>query len=564
MNIDPQQLIQQQYRAIREAALALEGSQVSGRFQAGIQHAIASNSEKLGLSPEWQLAEFKRLHAAAQQIDSVRGLTPEESALMDAIVAAGLPKPESLSLTEAPSLYRAKLDPGATVADRKIWSSDAVYAVACQFAKNNDRVSAKFAPLVTTADDGDLLIDFSKRQSARQIAHFSDYITPAWIERHKGRFLLVAGVRPDGQLLVIDRRNPGNQSTLRGGMSGSGKSMLEVVDLHVQTLLLGPDELHLWLSDPHAGLSPYEGLPHLHGRTIATDAISAFQNAYELVGELNRRKSILQSAAIDNVDDLDQPLPYCLGKFDEFSGTCDDLDLELETIADRYPQFFRWQDGKDGESRLAPNNPKPSTVFIKLLSQVVKQGRKYGVHADFTEQNPKVDILPSSVKSELVPIALKMKNGAGSRVIIDSVGAEKLLGKGDAIISLNGETIRIQVLFPDPEYDQKLRGKCRENRGKSGGMEELIPDWWETPGNLTAQGFPQLRGISPDLDTWLENPQNGGASSLVDWFRSEVDRDGRSAAIIALIEKITGSKSRRRYSEFIPVADALLMKREAA
>jgi hypothetical protein len=567
-NIDPKTLLQQQYRAIREAALQFEGTQITERFRSGIAQAIAQNQQRLNLDPAWQQQAFKAIHATAQQLDQLESFTPEERALSESIAATGLPKPEALSITEAPSLYRAKIDPGASITARKAWNSDAVYAVACQLAKRLDTVSAKYAPVVSTADDGDLLIDFGKQQQARSIAPFSDHITPAWIARHKGRFLFVPGVAPDGKPVVLDRRNPGYQSTLRGGMSGSGKSMLEYGDVHIQSLLLSPDQLHLWLSDPHAGLLPYEGLPHLQGRSIATEAIDAFQNAVELVDEMNRRKGILQAEGVDNVDDLSDPLPYCLGKFDEFSGTCDELDLGTESIADRWPQFFRWQDDRDGCPKLAPNNPKPSTVFVKLLSQVAKQGRKYGIHVDIIEQNPKADVLPTSVKSELVSIALRMKTSAGSRVILDSTGAEKLLGGGDALLSLNGELVRVQVLLIDAEYDRQLRGKCRGNRPvkreETPGNGGMIPDWWETPGNLTQSDSHDLRGISPDLDRWLENPENGDLSALALWLRSEVDRDGRSAATISLIEKLSGSRSKRRYSEFVPVVDALLSLGDAA
>lgn len=568
MTIDPQTLLQQQYRAIRSTALELAPPQATERLISGIRQLIVNNTQRYNLDPAWQKSEFARLHSTAQQLDTVESLTPEERALTEAIEAAGLPKPEALSITEAPSLYRAKIDPGATVTARKAWSGDAVYAVACQLAKRLDTVSAKFAPVVSTADDGDLLIDFSKQQAARSIAPFSQHITPAWISRHKGRFLFVPGVAPDGTPVVLDRRNPGYQSTLRGGMSGSGKSMLEYGDIHLQSLLLSPDQLHLWLSDPHAGLSPYEGLPHLCGRAIETEAIGAFDNAYQLVAEMNRRKGILQSEGVDNVDDLANPLPYCLGKFDEFSGTCDDLDLETEAITDRYPQFFKWQDDRDGGQKLAPNNPKPSTVFIKLLSQVAKQGRKYGVHVDVIEQNPKADVLPTSVKSELVSIALRMKTSAGSRVILDRTGAEKLLGKGDALLSHNGELIRVQVLLIDQDYDRKLRGKCAGNRpGKreeTPGDGGMIPDWWETPGNGSQQAPPALGESFPVLKDWLDNPQNGDISELALWLKNEVDRDGRSQATIALIERVTGSRSKRRYSEFVPIVDALLAGEHAA
>ncbi|MGD1901580.1 MAG: FtsK/SpoIIIE domain-containing protein [Geitlerinemataceae cyanobacterium] len=551
--VDPQSLIVGQYRQIRAAALELEGEAVRAEFQRGIRQAIADNKRDYDLDADWQLRQFTRLHEHASGGAAVVSPGAAGQILAQAIAVAELPTPQAIAIAEAPSLYRAKIDPGSTVSARDAWKSSAVYAVACNFAKRLDRVSAKHAPLVSVHDDGDLLIDFVKRQEARSSAPFAQFITPSWIAQNRGRFLFVPGVAPDGALVTIDRREPGYQSTLRGGMSGSGKSMLEYCDIHLQSLLLSPDELHLWLSDPHSGLSPYEGLPHLHGRAIVTDAIGAFNNAVELVAKMEDRKDVLRAEGVDNIDDLSTPFPYCLGKFDEFSGTCDDLDLELEAISDLYPEYFRWQTTKDGEKKLANNNPKPSTVFVKLLSKLAKQGRKYGVHIDIIEQNPKADILPTNVKSELVSMALRLKTNASSRVILDTPGAEKLLGKGDGIVVIDGESVRVQSLLIDPDYDRKLRGECRGNlAGKAWGIagnREASSDPWGNAGNVTGQAFPATPGDFPLLKDWLKNPQNGGIDKLATWLRQEAGRSGRSEATKELIFVLTGTRSNRHYPE---------------
>lgn len=560
MKTDPHLLLQEQYRAIRASALELEGIQRQERFSSLIRQTIAKNTEEFGLTAEWQMSVISAIHSAANQIDTVSE-SQEERALIDAIAATGLPDPVSIQVTEAPSLYRAKIDPGATVLRRQAWTTAAIYAVSCNLAKRIDLVSAKFAPVVSTADDGDLVIDFSKTQKARTPAPFSRYITQEFVAANRGRFLFVPGVAPDGELVVIDRREPGNQSTLRGGMSGSGKSMLEVVDLHLQALLLSPDELHMWLADPHAGLSPYEGLPHLQGREIATSAIAAFQNAVDLVNELDRRKAILKREAIDNVDELSDRLPYCLGKFDEFSGLCESLDLEIENVSDRWPQYFRFQEDKDGNQKLAPNNPKPSTVFITLLSQVAKQGRKYGVHVDVIEQNPKADVLPTSVKSELISIALKMKTSAGSRVILDSVGAEKLLGKGDALLLQDGQNVRIQVLLKEPEFDSFIRKKCASERtsvsASRPNMVEVLPDYWEEAESTQEGGFEVLEAnlaLPPFLAEYLQNNPSETLRGLADRVIKVVASSSRSKAI----KDIFGLAGGRRYPEAVAAINYLM------
>ena len=66
--------------------------------------------------------------------------------------------------------------------------------------------------------------------------------------------------------------------------------------------------------------------------------------------------------------------------------------------------------------------------------------------------------------NELISIALRMKTSHGSRVILDGNGAEKLLGKGDALLLLDCELVRIQAFLIDKDYDRELRLKCASAR----------------------------------------------------------------------------------------------------
>ena len=551
---DPTTLLRQQYRAIRLAALELEGVQRQERFISGIRQTIAMNAQQYSLDPAWQKEELNRIHAAAQQIDEIEALTNEERALTDAIAAAGLPDPESLSIAEAPSLYRAKIDPGATVASRSAWSKPAIYAIACQLAKRLDTVSAKSAPIVSTDHDGDLLIDFQKRSSARQFPRFRDRITPDWIQANKGRWLFVSGVMPDGELMVLDRRKNGQQSTLRAGKNGSGKSMQELVDLHLNTLLLTPDELHLYVADPHAELAPYEGLPHLHGRKIETTAIGALRIAVAIEREMMRRLALLKQHGVNDIDKLpvNARLPYIQFVIDEFSGLCEDLDQSFDAVVHEFPNFYKFDENGKLLSRT-----NPSTIFLGRLSKLAKQGRKAGIGIDLTEQTPKCDVLPSAVKNELIAQCFRVKTATASRVIIDECGGENLLGNGDSLVLTSDGLTRVQGLFLSDEDMLPLREKCTSARPSAIASTSILPDYWETPGSTGESGFPasgKTSGLPAVVAEYLENTPSETVENLADRVRIAVAQTSKTKAL----NSVFGVTGGRRYTEWCDAIEYLL------
>jgi DNA segregation ATPase FtsK/SpoIIIE-like protein len=146
-------------------------------------------------------------------------------------------------------------------------------------------------------------------------------------------------------------------------------------------------------------------------------------------------------------------------------------------------------------------------------------------------------------------------------VILDSVGAEKLLGKGDALLLQDGQNVRIQVLLKDPDYDAALRKKCTSARPSvaTSVVEamEVLPDWWEEPGSTREYGSQDLEAtevLPTFLAEYLQFNPSATLETVADRAREIMKTGSRSKAI----KDIFGLTGGRRYPEASAALDYLL------
>jgi len=89
------------------------------------------------------------------------------------------------------------------------------------------------------------------------------------------------------------------------------------------------------------------------------------------------------------------------------------------------------------------------------IARLAQLARAVGIHLIIATQRPSVNIITGTIKANFpVRIAFKVSSKIDSRTILDAGGAEQLIGKGDMLISYNGEITRLQCAFVDtPEVD---------------------------------------------------------------------------------------------------------------
>lgn len=223
---------------------------------------------------------------------------------------------------------------------------------------------------------------------------------------------------------------------LVSGSTGSGKS----VSIHslITSLLYrnGPEQLRFIMVDPkRVELSVYNDIPHLLTPVI-TDAKKTIQALRWATKEMDRRYDILSAthardiisynAAISKKADQD-PLPYIVAIIDE--------------LADLMAVYPREVEGS--------------------IIRLAQMARAVGIHLVVATQRPSVEVLTGLIKANITSrIAFQVASQIDSRTILDSAGAEKLLGNGDMLFLAGdtGRARRIQGAYVSEQEVKRVAG----------------------------------------------------------------------------------------------------------
>ena len=226
-----------------------------------------------------------------------------------------------------------------------------------------------------------------------------------------------------GSPVGIDFSSSVSPHLLIAGTTGSGKSVA------LETILAGmvqhypPDVLELLLVDPKGTeLVSFDGDPHVQGAAgrSAEDAMSVLDDS---IAVMERRYDHLRAAKCKDLPELNarsesSPVPWRIVVLDEYA----DLTAHKD-------------DRAEIEERL------------KRLAQL---GRSAGIHLIVTTQRPTADVISTTIRSNLpAQLALRVRSGTDSRVILDELGAETLAGAGDALFKTAERVVRIQCAIVD-------------------------------------------------------------------------------------------------------------------
>jgi DNA segregation ATPase FtsK/SpoIIIE, S-DNA-T family len=212
---------------------------------------------------------------------------------------------------------------------------------------------------------------------------------------------------------------------LVAGTTGSGKSIF------IHSLLIpmlyknSPDQLKMILIDPkRVELSIYEGIPHLIAPVIteAKKSLAVFRWA---VSEMDRRYEVFRKAGARDIrsytkNNKNEAMPFVM--------------IVIDEMADLMSTF-----GKDIEGHIV---------------RLAQMARATGIHLVLATQRPSVNVVTGLIKANIqARVALQVASQIDSRTIIDSAGAEKLLGKGDLLFVSNdySKPKRIQSPFVSEE-----------------------------------------------------------------------------------------------------------------
>jgi DNA segregation ATPase FtsK/SpoIIIE, S-DNA-T family len=274
--------------------------------------------------------------------------------------------------------------------------------------------------------------------------------SPAFLKaRSRGRLAVALGEDVSGQGVAGDlARMP---HLLIAGQTGSGKSVC--VNSLIVSLLLHttPDQLRLILVDPkRVELTGYREIPHLLCPVIV-DAEKVVSVLRWVVGEMDRRYRLFEQEGARNIDAHNrlaettpetESLPYIVVIIDELA--------DLMMLA--------------------------ADEVERLLCRLAQLARATGIHLVVATQRPSVDVITGLIKANFpTRIAFTVASQVDSRTILDSAGAEKLLGKGDMLYMPQDapKAVRVQGTFVSDDEITAIVAQWKA-QGKPKYVEELV------------------------------------------------------------------------------------------
>lgn len=260
---------------------------------------------------------------------------------------------------------------------------------------------------------------------------------------------------------------------LIAGATGSGKS----VTIHsIITSLLyrnGPEDMKMIMVDPkRVELTLYNKIPHLLTPVIKNPkkAILALKWAAK---EMDRRYDLLEEETVRDIESYHEKIAKIKNK--EGVESMPYIVVIIDELADIMQTY-----------------PRELEAAIVRLAQM---SRAVGIHLILSTQRPSVNVITGLIKANVpTRLALQVSSQVDSRTILDSAGAEKLLGAGDMLFSGNemSQPERLQSAFISEEEVKKVVQYLRKS------YQDELPDEIELSGNIDSNGRSNL--FSDDID----------------------------------------------------------------
>jgi DNA segregation ATPase FtsK/SpoIIIE-like protein len=273
---------------------------------------------------------------------------------------------------------------------------------------------------------------------------------------------------------------------LIAGTTGSGKSV--TVNAMITSILYNasPDDVRMILIDPkQLEFAIYQDMPHLllpvvtdpaKANTALQWAVVEMERRYKLMAAMkvrnlagyNQKLTELEQNVIDSINDprARDPLAWILEEADEDGQPAHRRMYYVLIIVDEFADLMMTA-GKDVE------------IAVARLAQ---KARAAGIHIMLATQRPSVDVLTGVIKSNFpTRMSCRLMSGTDSRTVLDSIGAENLLGQGDMLYRPNGsqDLIRVHGAYVDereieqivdflkqqraPQYDERILKPAAES-----------------------------------------------------------------------------------------------------
>lgn len=384
---------------------------------------------------------------------------------------------EVTKICPGPVITIYELEPAAGV------KTSTVIGLSNDLARSMSATAIRIAPI-----PGRSVIGIEMPNQKRLMVTFKDIISTEHFEADTGKLTVAMGVDTAGQPVVADISKMPH--ALIAGTTGSGKSV--AMNGFIVSLLcrMTPKQLRFMMIDPKMlELSIYNDIPHLLSPVII-DPHKAASALKWVVAEMERRYKLMSEFGVKNMQSFNAKFAEMHSKdtiptkqvqtgFDAGTGQptfetqplCDAEMPYIVVVIDELADLMMVA-GKDVE------------ISIARLAQMA---RASGIHLLVATQRPSVDVITGLIKANIpTRISFSVTSKIDSRTVLDSMGAEQLLGKGDMLYLENGSNglQRLHGAFIDED-------ECHAvvNHLKAQGEPNYI-DVFKMPGTSSGAGNP--------------------------------------------------------------------------
>ncbi len=261
---------------------------------------------------------------------------------------------------------------------------------------------------------------------------------------------------------------------LIAGATGSGKSVCMNAIIGGIMMNATPNDVRFIMVDPkRVELTPYQGIPHMAFSEVIVDVDKVVGVLQAVVGEMESRYKKFANVAVRNLESYNKhprvmiKLPYWVVIIDELADLMMAAPFEVE----------------------------------KLICRLAQLARATGIHLVVATQRPSVDVVTGLIKANFpTRIAFAVTSMTDSRTILDTGGAEKLLGRGDMLYMPTdaSKPIRIQGVYVSDGEVERLVEFWKDDR-----FSELTP---ETADELLEQALAEQNAGEANIEVDYDDP----------------------------------------------------------
>ena len=357
-----------------------------------------------------------------------KALTDTATKLQKTLYSFGVSaKVENVSV--GPAITRYELKPAEGVRVSKI--ANLADDIALNLAAETIRIEAPIP--------GKQAVGIEVPNKEKEAVHLREVLESDEFRANNSKLSVALGKDVAGNIQLADIAKMPH--VLIAGSTGSGKSVC--INTIITSIIYNakPSEVKMVMVDPKVvELSVYNGIPHLL-IPVVTDPKKAAGALAWAVQEMDNRYNLFASKGVRDIKGYNKAIEK-----EEGQGKLPQIVIIVDELAD-----LMMVAAKDVE---------------EAICRLAQKARAAGMHLVIATQRPSVDVITGLIKANVPSrIAFAVSSQVDSRTILDSVGAEKLLGKGDMLFFPTGypKPVRVQGAFVSDEEVEKIVGFVKQN-----------------------------------------------------------------------------------------------------